>query len=1059
MKLRFLLLSLVAMFLYTDNLSSQHSDRCGKDEYLETRLKNDPVFAKKFKEWTSMSKTVVDPQSRSVIGCTGANSVVVPVAVHYNAPVTCANFTCLLTMAQAQIDVMNADFGATNADLSFYTSTLNGLCSAAYPLSSAPTGGGSCIQFCLATMNHPAASGLQNGDPAITVGEYTWDTTNGDWSGYLNIFVSSGTTAGIGAGTLGISPFPGSANGDGFFVGHDFFGGPGVSCTSGAAINTDGTYNLGRTGSHEAGHYFGLDHTFSGGCSDSDSNPPGPVAVNDTPAQSAESFGCPNVTGCADAPNSCGGQYTPFYSFMDYTDDACMVMFTEDQSSVINYWGNQLTWASNTTVCGTVSTSLPTPSFTPGTSSISVCSDNLDISFTDTSTGSCGQSITGWSWTFSGAGVSPTSSTSQNPTVSITTSGTLTATLTLTSGATTSSTTTENITVTVLPPTDPTCLTSPCTSWDGGPYSNLLSSSLCYASSQTITAGFEVYANESYLLGTLDADVTYTFQFCNGYSASTWGAEATITIVEYTAVSGTTYTLGSVLDYTVGCNISFTPSAAGNYMAIISTDGGCGGAEIATNNGTPSITATNCYSCGNDFSDKNGNLFQYSNNITDETYVICPDNSNEIVTVTFTEFNLEPNGANCYDDITVYSGNSASGTLIGTYCGTLSDLQSLNDGVFEGSDFGECLTFVFTSDGSTQQSGWFADISCCTCSAQGSNYTSSVCGCPEALNTGGPVPVTMIDNSCMPSSMSLTDIGLSYFNSQSPIENRSVACPIDATSPNQVFFAIQCDSDGVNNETLEIQVTDVSTGGNMDVALYGPVTGGCPNYTGGAFVSGACNSGTGNVTVSTSVNDNEIYLVVISTANQGEISIQSTSNAEALPVELISLNATVEQNNINIAWQTANELNNAGFEILRSLDAKNFDYIAWVESTDYSTDWKSYSYLDSDVKEGKTYYYRLNQKDIDGKSTLSDIVSATLESDNDNINIYPNPVKGSIYVSGLTNLSQSTYLLYDRLGRKILDGQFDNSPKIDLTNVKNGVYHILISEADRSVSKTIIVIE
>jgi len=80
-------------------------------------------------------------------------------------------------------------------------------------------------------------------------------------------------------------------------------------------------YNLGKTLTHEMGHYLGLFHTFQGGCSD-----PGDM-VADTPAEANPVFGCPFPP-----PNTCASPGDdPIHNYMDFTDDACMLEFTPGQ--------------------------------------------------------------------------------------------------------------------------------------------------------------------------------------------------------------------------------------------------------------------------------------------------------------------------------------------------------------------------------------------------------------------------------------------------------------------------------------------------------------------------------------------------------------------------------------------------------------------------------------------------------------------------------------------------------------------------------------------------------
>jgi hypothetical protein len=137
-------------------------------------------------------------------------------------------------------------------------------------------------------------------------------------SGALNVWVCE-----IGGGILGYAQFPGgNASTDGVVCDYRYFG------TTGTATPP---FNLGRTMTHEVGHYLNLRHIWGdGGCNVDD-------FVGDTPKA-----GGPNYTGspCTyPGPNSCTPKGRPgqpddfdmFQNYMDYSDDVCMNLFTVGQ--------------------------------------------------------------------------------------------------------------------------------------------------------------------------------------------------------------------------------------------------------------------------------------------------------------------------------------------------------------------------------------------------------------------------------------------------------------------------------------------------------------------------------------------------------------------------------------------------------------------------------------------------------------------------------------------------------------------------------------------------------
>ena len=122
-----------------------------------------------------------------------ATPLIIPVAVHFQN--TGIPEACAIDMALDQIQILNNDFAATNADISeWYTQQ-----PAIWPnINNAE----SCIQFCLATSDHPAGSASLS-DYAVTIDQTTGDF-NAAWSGYMNIWVRD-------IGPLGYSPLGGTA--------------------------------------------------------------------------------------------------------------------------------------------------------------------------------------------------------------------------------------------------------------------------------------------------------------------------------------------------------------------------------------------------------------------------------------------------------------------------------------------------------------------------------------------------------------------------------------------------------------------------------------------------------------------------------------------------------------------------------------------------------------------------------------------------------------------------------------------------------------------------------
>ncbi len=148
----------------------------------------------------------------------------------------------------------------------------------------------------------------------------------------------------------------------------------------------------------------------------------------------------------------------------------------------------------------------------------------------------------------------------------------------------------------------------------------------------------------------------------------------------------------------------------------------------------------------------------------------------------------------------------------------------------------------------------------------------------------------------------------------------------------------------------------------------------------------------------------------------------ASDNNTSLPVELIQFFVTPVNNAYFLLnWETASELNNAGFYVQRSTNGVDFENIGWVAGNGTVNNISTYSFTDRGVLPNIRYYYRLLQLDINQDFKYSNILSGMLKgSDFNVVSIQPNPSESSpqaiVYIPSDGILHAA---IYDVLGREM----------------------------------------
>lgn len=367
------------------SLFSQNTIPCYFDQYTN----NKSLQAAEGKIQAALQKKLASAFKKEYSDSVRTIPVVVHI-IHNGGPENISD-----AQVQSQIQILNEDYGkmpGTNGD---------------------GNGVDTKVRFCLANkdpygnctngivrVNSPLTN-HQSYQRALLKELSFWDNTR-----YLNIYIVKSINGNVG----GYSSFPGGPPAeDGVVVRHNLFGNTGTASSG-----------VGRTTTHELGHWFGLYHTFNNGCG-TDTCSDGDY-VCDTPPQALPSYNCSTKNTCS---NDVPDKNDQKENYLNYTPGTCQNMFTNGQRKRIQATLDTIRtqiWQPANLVATGCDSNYVAPSVCPVTADFvtlttDICVGNsvyfMDISLNNPTT---------WQWTFSGG--TPATSTAQNPTVTYNTVGT-----------------------------------------------------------------------------------------------------------------------------------------------------------------------------------------------------------------------------------------------------------------------------------------------------------------------------------------------------------------------------------------------------------------------------------------------------------------------------------------------------------------------------------------------------------------------------------------------------------------------------------------------------------
>ena len=195
--------------------------------------------------------------------------------------------------------------------------------------------------------------------------------------------------------------------------------------------------------------------------------------------------------------------------------------------------------------------------------------------------------------------------------------------------------------------------------------------------------------------------------------------------------------------------------------------------------------------------------------------------------------------------------------------------------------------------------------------------------------------------------------------------------------------------------------------------------------------------------IDTDVLPNVIYNYYVTSIdrlkNESVVSNMVTVNAVVLPLTLLHFTAEKTNKNVQLNWETTNEINTDYIEVERALNDNNFKKINTQNANAGST-YNYYNVTDFNVQQSGTYYYRLKIVDRNGQFAYSEIKKISMYLENEYLSVHPNPIikGGKIKLTWPNTNGNIAFSIIDIKGKVVM---------VNKVQFSAGVGNILINNA------------